>query len=106
VVSGESRPYVTALIVPDWAAVTKKVPGRPEDLVEDQRVIEMIQQGVDSLNKRVGSWEAIKYFTLLPRAFSEEAGEITPTLKIKRKVIAQRYAPQIDSMYAAKKKPS
>jgi long-chain acyl-CoA synthetase len=106
VVIGESRPYVTALIVPDWAAVTKKVPGRPEDLVEDQRVIEMIQQGVDGLNKRVGSWEAIKYFTLLPRAFSEEAGEITATLKIKRKVIAQRYAPQIDSMYAAKKKPS
>jgi long-chain acyl-CoA synthetase len=104
VVIGESRPYVTALIVPDWAAVTKKVPGRPEDLIEDKRVIELIQVGVDALNKRVGSWEAIKYFTLLPRAFTEEAGEITPTLKIKRKVIAQKYSEQIDSMYAGKKK--
>jgi long-chain acyl-CoA synthetase len=106
VVIGESRPYVTALIVPDWAAVTKKVTGRPEDLIEDKQVIELIQEGVDAVNKRVGSWEAIKYFTLLPRAFTEEAGEITPTLKIKRKVIAQKYADQIDSMYAGKKKPS
>jgi long-chain acyl-CoA synthetase len=95
---------VTALIVPDWAAVTKRVPGRPEDLVNDERVIGLIEHAVDAVNKRVGSWEAIKYFTLLPRAFTEEAGEITPTLKIKRKVVAQKYATQIESMYAGKKK--
>ena len=106
VVIGESRPYVTALIVPDWPAVTKQVPGRPEDLVHDERVIALIEKGVDAVNKRVGNWEAIKYFTLLPRAFSEEAGEITPTLKIKRKFVAQRYADQIESMYAGKKKPA
>jgi long-chain acyl-CoA synthetase len=106
VIIGESRPYVTALIVPDWAAVTKRVPGRPEDLVKDERVIALIDKAVDGVNKRVGSWEAIKYFTLLPRAFTEEAGEITPTLKIKRKVVAQKYADQIESMYQARKKPA
>jgi long-chain acyl-CoA synthetase len=106
VIIGESRPYVTALIVPDWAAVNKKVPGRPEDLVNDKRVIALIETRVDALNKRLGSWEAIKYVTLLPRAFTEEAGEITPTLKVKRKVIAQKYADQIESMYAGKKKPA
>ena len=105
VVIGDARPYVTALIVPDWAAVTKRIPGRPEDLVHDERVIALVEKGVDALNKRLGSWEAVKYFTLLPRAFTEESGEITPTLKIKRKVVAQRYADQIDSMYAGKKKP-
>ena len=105
VIIGESRPYVTALIVPDWAAVTKRIPGRPENLVKDERVIVLIDKAVDAVNKRVGSWEAIKYFTLLPRAFSEEAGEITPTLKIKRKVVAQKYADRIELMYAAKKKP-
>ncbi len=105
VVIGESRPYVTALIVPDWSAVTKRIPGRPEDLVGDQRVIALVQAGVDALNKHLGSWEAVKYFTLLPRAFTEESGEITSTLKVKRKVIAERYAQQIDSMYAEKKKP-
>jgi long-chain acyl-CoA synthetase len=104
VVIGESRPYVTALIVPDWAAVTKRIPGRPEDLVNDERVIGLIEHAVDAVNKRVGSWEAIKYFTLLPRAFTEEAGEITPTLKIKRKVVAEKYRDQIESMYAGKKK--
>jgi long-chain acyl-CoA synthetase len=106
VMIGESRPYVTALIVPDWAAVTKRIPGRPEDLINDKRVIALIEHAVNALNKRVGSWEAIKYFTLLPRAFTEEAGEITPTLKIKRKVVAQRYADQIESMYEGKKKPA
>jgi long-chain acyl-CoA synthetase len=104
VVIGESKPYVTALIVPDWAAVTRRIPGRPDDLVKDERVIALIDQAVDAVNKRVGSWEAIKYFTLLPRAFTEDAGEITPTLKIKRKVIAQKYADQIESMYAGKKR--
>ena len=104
VVIGESRPYVTALIVPDWAAVTKRIPGRPGDLVNDERVIALFERAVDAVNRRVGSWEAIKYFTLLPRTFSEEAGEITSTLKIKRKVVAQKYADQIDSMYAGKKK--
>jgi long-chain acyl-CoA synthetase len=104
VVIGESRPYVTALIVPDWSEVIKRVPGRPEDLVHDQRVVALIDASVDALNKHLGSWEAIKRFTLLPRAFTEEAGEITPTLKIKRKVIAQRYASQIDSMYADNRK--
>jgi len=103
VIIGESKPYVTALIVPDWGAVTKRVPGRPEELVEDKRVIELIQQAVDGVNKRVGNWEAIKYFTLLPRGFTEEAGEITSTLKIKRKVITQNYGAQIDSMYDRKK---
>jgi long-chain acyl-CoA synthetase len=103
VIIGESRPYVTALIVPDWAAVTRRVPGRPEDLVKDERVIALIDKAVDAVNKRVGNWEAIKYFTLLPRSFSEDAGEITPTLKVKRKVVAQKYADLIDSMYSRAK---
>jgi long-chain acyl-CoA synthetase len=106
VVIGESRPYVTALIVPDWQAIGKRVPGKPEDLVEDRRVVDLIQPGIDALNKTLGSWESIKYFKLLPRPFTEDQGEITPTLKLKRRVINQKYAEQIDSMYAGKSKPA
>ncbi len=106
VVIGEGRPYVTALIVPDWPAVARRVPGRPEELVDDPRVIELIKLDVDALNRTLGNWEQVKYFTLLPRAFTEESGEITPTLKIKRRVIAQKYARQIESMYTGKTKPS
>ncbi len=106
VIIGEAKPYVTALIVPDWAEVTRRVPGRPEDLVDDPRVIELIKSNIDALNKTLGNWEQVKYFTLLSHAFTEESGEITPTLKVKRRVIAQKYAVQIESMYAGKTKPS
>jgi long-chain acyl-CoA synthetase len=106
VVIGESRPYVTALIVPDWSAVNRKVPGKPEDLVNDQRVIALIQPRIDALNQKLGSWESVKYFTLLPHAFNEAAGEITPTLKIKRRVINARYQAQIDSMYEGRSRPA
>jgi long-chain acyl-CoA synthetase len=82
------------------------VPGKPEDLVEDDRVIGLIKPGIDALNKTLGNWESIKYFKLLPRPFTEEHGEITSTLKIKRRVINQKYADQIDSMYTRKGKPA
>src|SRR5260370_23181865 len=55
VVIGESKPYVTALIVPNWDAVAKRVPGKPEDLVDDPRVIALIQPGIDELNKTLGN---------------------------------------------------
>ena len=106
VVIGESRPYVTALLVPDWAAVEKRIPGTPEQLVDDERAHALFQPGVDALNKTLGSWETIKYFSLLPRAFSEESGEMTPTLKVKRRVVSERYKAQIEAMYQGKKKGS
>src|ERR1700694_2861245 len=102
VVIGEGKPYVTALIVPDWNAVTKRIPGRPVDLVQDPRVIALIQAGIDALTTHLGNWESIKNFTLLPHAFTEEAGEITSTLKVKRKVVNQRYVKEIESMYKRK----
>ena len=105
VVIGEGKPYVTVLIVPDWPAVTRKVPGRPEDLVSDDRVSSLIKPRIDALNRTLGSWETIKYFRLLPRAFNEQEGEITPTLKIKRRVINNRYREQIDSMYEGHSRP-
>jgi len=105
VVIGEGKPYVTALIVPDWPAVTIRIPGRPEDLVTDERVSSLIQPAIDALNRTLGSWETIKYFSLLPRAFNEEEGEITPTLKIKRRIISVRYQKQIESMYEGKARP-
>ncbi|HYM66951.1 MAG TPA: AMP-dependent synthetase/ligase, partial [Patescibacteria group bacterium] len=105
VVIGEGKPYVTALIVPAWPAVNEKIPGPPEELVHDARVVSLIKPRVDSLNKNLGSWESIKYFSLLPRAFNEEEGEITPTLKIKRRVINTRYREKIESMYEHRAKP-
>jgi long-chain acyl-CoA synthetase len=105
VVLGDQRPYVVALIVPDWRALRLEtgIDGDPEQLVEDGRVRALIQRHVDELNQDLGSWETIKYFELLPHDFSEETGELTPTLKIKRRVVEDHHRDKIEAMYAHKK---
>ena len=99
VVVGDGRPYVTALIVPDRPSV------RSQGLDEAQ-LTARIQQTVDKVNTRVGHWETIKYFTLLPRDFTEKDGELSLKLDVKRKVIQERYRDQIESMYTGKTKPA
>jgi long-chain acyl-CoA synthetase len=100
-VIGDERPYVTALVVPDWKALEAEtgVSGRPDDLVDDERARAAVQRAVDELNRDLGSWETIKYFALIPRDFTEEAGELTPTLKVKRRVVQERYRDRIETMY-------
>jgi long-chain acyl-CoA synthetase len=107
VVIGDERPYVTALIVPDWKTleVVHGIAGRPEDLCDDERAKAVVQRGIDELNRDLGSWETIKYFTLLPHDFTEEGGELTPTLKVKRRIVQERYRDQIETMYQGKVRP-
>jgi long-chain acyl-CoA synthetase len=61
-----------------------------------------VQRRVDALNSELGSWERIRSFKLLPHDFSEQAGELTPTLKVKRRAVQERYREQIDEMYQGK----
>jgi long-chain acyl-CoA synthetase len=96
---GEGRPYVTALIVPDRDAASKQG-------LDEAGLKAHIQKTVDDVNAHLGSWETIKYFTLLPRDFTEEGGELSLKLDVKRKVVGQRYKDQIESMYTGKSKPS
>ncbi|HEY1455062.1 MAG TPA: AMP-dependent synthetase/ligase [Candidatus Dormibacteraeota bacterium] len=99
VIVGESRPYVTALIVPDRAAAQKQ--GLDEPALKAS-----IQSTVDDLNAKLGRWETIKYFTLLPNDFTEESGELSLKLDIKRQAVASKYAPEIDAMYTDKSRSS
>jgi long-chain acyl-CoA synthetase len=99
VIVGEGRPYVTALIVPDWD--TAKSQGLDEAAVRAR-----VQQIVDGVNAGLGHWETIKYFTLLQRDFTEESGELSLKLDVKRKVVADHYEAQIEAMYTEKSKPS
>lgn len=96
VIVGESKPYVTALIVPDWDAA--KAQG-----VDLQH---RVQQLVDRVNSGLGHWETIKYFTLLAHDFTEESGELSLKLDVKRKVVAEHYSDDIEAMYAGKSKDS
>jgi long-chain acyl-CoA synthetase len=99
VIVGEGRPYVTALIVPDWDAAKKQ--GLDEAALGAQ-----IQRAMDRVNSGLGHWETIKYFTLLPHDFSEDSGELSLKLDLKRKVVADHYRDQIEAMYVGKPKPS
>jgi len=99
VIVGEGRPYVSALIIPDWDAARKQ--GMDEPTIRAR-----IQQTVDGVNAKLGPWETIKYFTLLPHDFTEAAGELSLKLDVKRKVIAERYKDQIEAMYTGKAKGS
>jgi long-chain acyl-CoA synthetase len=107
VVIGDERPYVTALVVPDWKTlqVEHGVTGRPEDLLEDERARAAVQRGIDEVNRDLGTWEAIQYFSLLPHDFTEEGGELTPTLKVKRRVVQERYRDRIETMYEGRVRP-
>ena len=96
VIVGESRPYVTALIVPDREAAAHR--GMDESALEAH-----IQRVVDGVNAHLSHWETIKYFTLLAEDFTEARGELSLKLDVKRKVVSERYASQIQSMYEGKK---
>ena len=106
-VIGDGRKYVSALIVPDFeelkAYAEKKniVANRVEDLVNNPDIRKMIEERINDYQKELASYEQIKRFVLLPKAFTMESGELTNTLKIKRAVINKRYRPLIDAMYAA-----
>jgi long-chain acyl-CoA synthetase len=98
VVVGDGRPYVTALVVPDWDAA------RRADL-DEAAINQRVQKAVDAANEGHGSWERIQYFTLLPEDFSEAKGELSLKLDVKRRVVQERYQKQIESMYDRKQKP-
>jgi len=106
IVVGDQRPYVVALIVPDWAALSAGtgIAGEPAELVDDPRVLEHFTETVSSVNRGQASFESIKYFALLDRDFSEAEGELTPTLKKKRRQIGQHFAARIDALYEAHKR--
>jgi len=96
---GDGKPYVTALVVPDWNEATKQ--GLDENTLRAS-----IQRTVDETNEHLGRWETIKYFTLLPRDFTEEAGELSLKLDVRRKVVTEHYRDQIEAMYVGNTKDS
>jgi len=104
-VVGDGRKYVSALIVPsfenleDWAVKNGIAFSTREDLIKNQQVLDMFGKIIDKRQADLGQVEKIKRFTLLPKEFSQETGEITPTMKIKRKVVQDKYRDLIDAMY-------
>jgi long-subunit acyl-CoA synthetase (AMP-forming) len=103
---GDQRPYNTALIVldadfaPAWAGQQGIDSTSLESLATDVRVREAVQEGVDKANETLARVEQIKKFTIVPGDWLPSGDELTPTMKLKRKPIAEKYAVEIEAMYA------
>jgi long-chain acyl-CoA synthetase len=102
---GDGRPYNTALIVldtdfaPAWAASNGREGASLEDLAVDEAMRAAVQAGVDVANARLARVEQIKKFTVVPGDWAPGGVELTPTMKLKRKPIAEKYAAEIEAMY-------
>ena len=69
-------------------------------IARDPAIVAEVQRALDAVNEELARVEQVKTFRILPRPFSVETGELTPTLKLKRRVVARKFAAEIESMYA------
>jgi long-chain acyl-CoA synthetase len=105
-VVGDNRPYVAALItldpeaLPDWASEHGKSGTTAEELAGDEDLRAEIQSAVDDGNAAVSKAESVRQFRILTSDFTEDSGELTPTMKLKRTVIADQRADDIEQVYA------
>ena len=102
----DQRKFVSALIIPVYPLLEEYARSHGisfesrEDLCQNPQIHEMMMERIDTLQQQLAHYEQIKRFTLLPHGFSMERGELTNTLKIKRRVLNENYKAQIDAMYA------
>ncbi|EIJ71479.1 hypothetical protein HMPREF1052_0086 [Pasteurella bettyae CCUG 2042] len=104
----DAKKYVSALIVPCFDSLeeyAKQINIKYHDrleLLKNSEILKMFEQRINAVQKELAHFEQVKKFTLLSQAFSIKLGEITPTLKLRRKVILERYRKQIEDMYNSK----
>ena len=106
-VVGDAQPFIAALITidpeafPGWKQRNGKDPAATVgDLAEDPDLVAEVELAVKDANQVVSHAESIRKFRILPVDFTEDTGELTPTLKVKRKVVAEKFAGDIDALYA------
>jgi len=110
VLIGDRRMFLSALIVPDFEAIKEyadshKIPYETlEDLTRNKEIYDLIENDLDKFQKKLANYERVRKFTLLDHQFTLETGEITPSLKIKRKIIEERYGNLIEEMYSGLEK--
>ena len=102
---GDARKYICALIVPDFPELHRfsKHNGIPacsdKDLIENEEIKALFKKQVDEVNEALPRYEQIKYYKVLDKTFSVESGELTPTLKLKRRIVFEKFKDDIESMY-------
>ena len=105
VILGDRRPYLTAIIVPNFERLERYVRYKGiqvadrADMTRDPQVVDLIRRRIDRHQRDAASYETIKRFHLLDRDLSVAGGELTPTLKVRRKEISERFRDEIDALY-------
>jgi long-chain acyl-CoA synthetase len=103
-VYGADHNFVTALVtldpeaIQDWADA-HRLTGSYADIVSSPQARELVQSYVDTLNVNLNRWEQVKRFTILERDLTVEDGEITPSLKLRRKAVTEKYRATLDALY-------
>ena len=103
---GDGEKMPTALVQPDFAYAKKWLQEQgitggdsPENIIKQDALKEAIKQDINEMNKHLGSWEQIKLFEMTPEVWSVDNGLLTPTLKLKRKAIKERYIDLYNAIY-------
>jgi len=105
VVHGEGRKFVSALITLDpelivqWGGEHGLAGRTAAELATEPAVIEMMGGYVDTMNSRLERWETVKKFVVLPRDLSVEEGDLTPSMKVRRKVVERKFMGELDKLY-------
>jgi long-chain acyl-CoA synthetase len=105
IIIGDRRMFITALIVPDFEALKEYADSHrityndPKELTQMKQIYELLEKDLSRFQRKLASYEKVRKFTILDKPFTVEGGEMTPSLKLKRKVIEQRYSDLIEEMY-------
>jgi long-chain acyl-CoA synthetase len=105
VLIGDNRKYCVVLITLDAEEIRRFAKAQgietndPAELATHPKIAELVEQEVQAVNRHLASYESIKYYRIVPHDFSQETGELTPSLKVKRKFVSQKYADLIEEMY-------
>jgi long-chain acyl-CoA synthetase len=110
VLIGDKRMFLSALIVPDFEALKEYADSHnieyknDHDLVNKKEIHELFDQDMSQFQKKLANYEKVRKFTLLDHSFSIESGEVTPSFKVRRKFVEERYGPIIEEMYDSQEK--
>jgi long-chain acyl-CoA synthetase len=105
VLVGNHRKFPAALIVPNfemlesYAKLKELDISTPDEFCRHPRIIDLFSRQIDSMTSSLGQYEKVKTFALLERELTVESGELTPTLKVKRRVVDEKYRDVIDTIY-------
>jgi long-chain acyl-CoA synthetase len=107
VVHGDRRHYLTALVTLDrelvirYASENQILFSEYAELIKNPKILSWVEKAFDDINRQLASYETVKKFTILPQDFTIDAGELTPSMKLRRSVIERKYREQLDRMYDA-----